>query len=140
MTEAMKKPAHPDWFPGTIAGPDAVTLRALGRPGIVTLIAAARLIGCTNPTLRGDGITAGHSIICDSIPVMFPLKIDHTLRRPVAKLARLVKDPELLARVEHLITQEEIQAEVRRLAGNLAHNMKIVVGMLQSIAKKGLCS
>jgi hypothetical protein len=127
-----------DWFPETFTGLDAVTLRALSRRDIVSLIAAARLIGCISPTLRGDGRRAGYTSMVRSIPVLFVLELDHNITKPVAEIARLVKNTDLLARIETLISQEEIDRETVRLAKTACHNFRVASKLLEAIAEEGL--
>lgn len=116
-----------------LAVPSPELQRALALPNLATLCAAARLMNLLSPGMRSDGETGGWTRLMDGIPALFPLGFDNSLRGAIAALAGLIDDPMLpLLKVERP-SEDEIRAEMKRLAKDAAKRFETAAEWLRQL-------
>jgi hypothetical protein len=76
-------------FPMPPAAPKGLG-NAISKPQCLEILAMSILVHEINPILRGDGKSAGHAVIIDSLPTYSALGIDHTARTAFAALSGLI--------------------------------------------------
>jgi hypothetical protein len=118
-----------------LAVPSPELLQALASPNLLEVLAAARLMRALSPILRGDGATAGWTVLTDGIPAVFPIPSDHNLRRLHAALAGLIEEPVLNVLEITRPTDSEIRAEMCRLAGDAAKRFEAAAAWLSELGE-----
>lgn len=122
-----------DMFGHPLAVPSPELLKALAASDLIQRLAFVGLMRQLSPILRGDGAVGGWSEMMDGIPAVFPIGMDHNLRRPNAALAGLIDDPLLDALNITRPGKSEIRAEMQRLAKDAAERFENAAEWLRQL-------